>query len=621
MTMSRYYLPVALGVLFHAPVLAQPVTTKPAVSVKADNGTFVAVSISGTGFGSGAPGSYVEIAPGTGSRFTVPFNDPSVTFWQDDQIVIQLATTIHPRKVRVRIAGLWSKPTRVHSYRLTIYDAPGLKLGYVHAAGGRLWIHSEPIQYHLLLDSPGDFFGPLYFPHGAIPDPFPRPFWDNCSIQEGVCAHRLLSMGGEGITVDEYGRAWFTHLGGIPERVPSFSPNHSRLVMYDPKTHKVRMYYPPGDRNSVAGIAWDSRNKLIWYVNSRFQSMDPLMVLRGVPARLTTFDPERVRYDEFDNYTAPYNQATTTSFDYVTTATCDPYAGGGNRCSNKPERECLTQHDCVLVNRVRMGPRPTQLTPDDATYFYEYPLEGVDVPFGIGVARDGTVYFSSLGNPKADNVTLPGGGYGGRSIGVLNPSTGSLQMIPLPSTPHGGTPNPGQVRVARNGDVFVALAVSKAVAHLRPSAIAESPTGCTTLTPSIPECAIVDSPDQDPVNPHRFCENPCVSVAYDTSAWVSCPGCDLPQPIGYDAIALEGSRTVWNSRGYTRFRGRRVERVYFPPITKLYPSPNADGGEQCVAALNFNMGGLGERVTFDNDTRTAWSKSECGKRIYSLRRD
>src|SRR5262249_23083599 len=113
----------------------------------------------------------------------------------------------------------------------------------------------------------------------TIPMPVdPGPF----AQQNGT--RTQTSILGEDIVVDTHDRVWLTEGGA--NFYSGASPNHSRIVMFDPATSQVRVYSVPRDHDQVYGVAWDASRGRIWFTQTG-----------GNGAALWSFDPERTFYD------------------------------------------------------------------------------------------------------------------------------------------------------------------------------------------------------------------------------------------------------------------------------------------------------------------------------------
>ena len=602
--------------------------TNPAVSIRAAGTSFFALSVSGRGFGAGGAYSRIEVGLRNPTRtVTFPFGNPGIVSWLDDQVVVKLSGSESPSSIRVVAQGLPSNAVPFESYTLDLfytipsypppagYQAPG---ALRTDPSGRLWYSSEFYWNHSFWNPPSQSAIPVYYPQPApVPEGERAPFWNSCVYG---CSWSNMVTIGEGIVVDEYGRAWFTQGGGVPsaETTPGQdSPNHSRIVMFDPATQKGRLYHVPGNDNIATGIAWDSVRKRIWFANAG-QSWAGVRVL---PARLTSFDPEQAPYQEFSAYRTP---AATTSFNYITSDVCNVAAGASvGTCGNNQLRGCLTDYDCVRVEDVCPPPAPAQpeSTVADAGCFHEYALPGVWLALGVGAHPDGSIWFANLVSGKAQGLSEPLVGYGGQSLGQLDPRTGHVLYVPLPSSPDGSVPGPYDLHIAPNGDVLAGLIGASAIGRLDYGRFTNRPSNCTTLRPSLvgDNCAISDVPDSP--NPSPGCQNPCVSERFDTSAWVPCTGPSCAGPYNASAtvygIGYEGAGATWYSRGYVRETNTGANLVYFPSLSLVYPSPYSFG--VCSGILGSPLAGLGERVWVDPVTGDIWGKTACGYRLHRLR--
>ncbi len=585
---------VVAGIPRSTPAAIRPKVKKPSIAVyEPGSDGFFAVSLTGTDFGPRVAQSSVEISGSTvGTPAVFPATHPSVIVWENDFIVVKVVRAPFigrlPRaRVRVWDASVQttrrSNSARADVYRLARYDLAGADApgGSTYTPGnmwsnaaGRVFISAEFYRRNAYWDPATDTTHPLQF-----------PLTDGASIPPGDYApYRMWSLGGcysgigveigEGVTVDGLGRGWFT-LGGSITPGPAGAPNHAQIVMYDPEHNVGRIYYLPGDDQLATGIAWDPIHGRIWAYVIGFGSWvaGPFLV---------SFDPDTVCYQEFTpsdpqdgtgwNFLTPLTPVSVpTSHNCNYTPASCVYAPGQyiGTCSNDPQYLCKDKHDCVLTQELCPGPGPGQNEGDvnDANCYHAYFLPGTWFGIGIGVDRDGAVWFAnSIGPPNG--LVIPGSrrGYAARSIGRLDPETGAVQLVPLPTPLNGSTAAPYELRVNRRGDVVTNLTMGNdgnvlphAIARLDRGQFLFDPNRCLQLVSPNPadNCTIGDDPTQAPP---PSCQNPCVEIVSDS------PNATYR----IDADPLE-DRT-WYGRGYVRHKGSHPYRVLFPPIGLLYPS-------------------------------------------------
>jgi hypothetical protein len=393
--------------------------------------------------------------------------------------------------------------------------------------------------------------------------PLPGPF-RLCST---ACSRTNIAQAGEDAAVDTMGRVWFTE-GGFEPTGDGGSPNHSRIVAFDPTDSSVRLYNIPGDHNSIIGIAWDGQRKRIWFAQSR----SPIFSPPGgavTPARLTSFDPERIPH------------GTDPVFDFSTTATCNASGGTPGTCSNASWHRCLTVDDCVVADQICAPGAP------DADCYHDYPLhETVLQPARIAVHPDGSVWYADYSF--------------GADIGRLDPETGAVTRFPLSPTPDGTAVGfPWAITIAPNNDVVVGDFLGGKIGEFKMTRLQDP--SCQTLVSPDPQvdCSVIDAQHhRDP-----SCANPCIQ--------------DLPTPNSVFSVVYDRHHNLWFDQGYVK-SGKLLPKniVLFPPVLALFPSaiPCANGTKPGL------LSGLGGGIVVDRVADEIWSADYCGRRVLRLRR-
>lgn len=593
------------GARLNAPLAHHvPVAVEPALGIIHDDPTdnpdgFVALSVTGLAFGSVHAGSMRECGwPGSGSFLelysgatvrSISSADRRVVSWTDVQIVVKLASSNWPSRVRVCTPG--GAGTRIEAMYYT-YDHFAVPqttgtnphpLALATDAARRVWIDEE---FHLefkYFDPTTASFTALDIPKPADPGPFALTGFDDHRTQ--------ISGGGEAVTVDPLGRVWFTQGGSVP--YGGIHPNHSRVVCFDPAAaagQEFRVYNVPGNQNGVVGVAWDERRQRVWFTEVAQSG------LHG--ARLVSFDPEHIA---FDNH-----------FDFSTTATCsaNPTVNQPGWCSNSSWRACLTPQDCVLAEQI-CPPGAT----DDSSCYHEYempPLAGTYMPGHVAVHPDGSVWYTSY--------------WSGNYIGRLDPDSASFATFPLPdprwkpycSDTHCACfppptdavclyccqvlffgSGPWEIDVAGNHDVVFTEFFNSSVGRFHIADLGD------------PACHSLDESGK----------NPCIQE-------LVVPRSDLPVEQVH-SIAFDGDGNVWftesgpfsdpgssASLGYVKQDWSAL--VLLPPLS-LYPFYNSTGN-YCPTAPGAFVSFNGAGIAIDPATQDIWFADYCRKRLGRLRR-
>src|SRR5262249_11830707 len=236
---------------------AQPVVYAPALAIA--DPSLVAVSVTGSGFGSPAAGSQAEVTTGS-SVLTIASTDRAVLRWTDRQVVLKVAPTVTSAAVRGRVgsAARGAVPARfyVHDWceptgPLEVGTNPP-PLAIAVDRRSRVWLNEEFHRSFKMVD----------LRSGLVTRyDYPRP----------ADTSRLFCGGGtaagEDVIVDRRGRVWLTEFG-IGCNDPT-KADHSRIVVFDPRRvvsgANPRVFNLPGDRQGVVGAAYDQRRRRIWF--------------------------------------------------------------------------------------------------------------------------------------------------------------------------------------------------------------------------------------------------------------------------------------------------------------------------------------------------------------------
>jgi streptogramin lyase len=596
-----------------------PRATAPAVAIihddPVDNPTgFIAVSLTGSGFGqpqAGSPnstcgesgaGTYLELFSDAGS-LRIASADDQVRLWSDTQVVVTVPRTAPIGRMRLCTERGWTTAVAVESYQYDHFDVPrtpdtnAVPLALAIDAQHRVWINEEFHRQLKFFDPETETFGVLDIPKPPDPGPFALALDGEGATQ--------TSQNGEAITVDPYGRIWFTQGGGEPD-VRS-TPDHSRVVAYDPqaaKPERFHVYNIPGDRNGVYGVAWDDARRRVWFTQAARRRPTPAARSSPAPpsldtirrARLTSFDPQHIPADGH--------------FDFSTTAICvtTSNAEALGTCSNAPWQPCLGADDCVLAEWIC----PPDAAETRACYRqYELPEHAETfLPGQVAVhPADGSIWYTSY--------------WGGNHLGRLDPDSGVFALFPVP-VPRAATAcdysicrcspaeidaqcrrcciyslfgaAPWALAITGAGDVAFTEYVGGAVGRFRFSELQN------------PACTALDARGQ----------NPCIDELVVT-----------PPELRVHSLALDRAQNVWFTQDGPMSDVRAPTSVGYvlpdwsgyvllPPLS-LYPFFNSDGS-YCPTDPHAFVSFTGAGIGIDPGTQAIWFADFCRKRLARLRR-
>jgi streptogramin lyase len=583
-----------------------PQATAPALAVIHDDPLdnpkgFIALSVTGAGFGRPSGGPHLECGwPGSGTFLEVMHDgavsrfssrDRRVPVWNDTQVVVKLPSGVRNARVRVCTPKGATPFVPVVYYAYDHFAVPLTEgtnpapLAVTVDAQHRVWVNQE---FHLdlkYLEPATGTFTVLDIPKPPDPGPFAMTVVGDQATQ--------ISQNGEAIVSDPSGRIWFTQGGGEP--YDGTYPDHSRVVSYDPNAAEDRfhVYNVPGNRNGVMGVTWDAPRRRVWFTQVARSSPDSV----GVDlwrARLTSFDPERIPSDG--------------TFDFSTTAVClaAPAADQPGVCSNS-QRPCLTASDCVLTEQIC---RPD--TTDDRSCYrqYELPMTArTYMPGHVAVHPDGSIWYTAF--------------WGGNHIGRLEPDTATFSLFPLPK-PRGesqchyedcacltppvdpaclpccqlllfGT-GPWDIKVAPTGDLLFTEYFNGAVGRFR---IAELGN---------PACAALAEGGTNPCIDERMVapegmQVHSLAIDHEHNVWFTQSG-PMSDPSATTSVG-------YVTAGWGSF-------VVMPPLS-LYPFFNRTG-EYCPTEVGAFVSFIGAGISIDPDTGDIWFADYCRKRLGRLRR-
>src|SRR5262245_13995319 len=146
----------------------------PALAVRTTGSTFLALSVTGEGFGTSEPGARVRITGIQSGRWVelkIPSTDPRVFVWRDVQIVLKLPADLQSARITVIAPSGRTWPVLARYYVHDSFDttAAGGSSPPTHIAidpAGRVWVNPEFKHNYY-------FFDPKH--EAVLPAPFPVP--------------------------------------------------------------------------------------------------------------------------------------------------------------------------------------------------------------------------------------------------------------------------------------------------------------------------------------------------------------------------------------------------------------------------------------------------------------
>src|SRR5262245_29588719 len=445
MASRQWSMAAVLFLVSVATAAARIQANSPALAVRTGDGddaggAFLALSVTGTGFGAAPSGLRLHVDGMQSSQrvaYDLASTDERIVVWKDVQIVAKLPPDL--TRARATVLGPTDRSARlaVRYFSHESYDtaaAAGPNGPPSHIAvdqAGRVWVNPEFKNNYYYYDPISSAVVPALYPVPVDPPPFQNWF------PSVGCVPSRYPAGGEGVVVDDRGRVW------LPESGPAMGPprDHGRVLMYDPPNSQLRVYDLPGDQNGFLGITWDARRRRVWVSQT-----DSLAY--GPGSTLVSFDPERVPFETSSWTPGQQVQTVQSTFAFATTAACDTGGSdGAATCSNAPTHACQSVEDCV---RADLFCPPGVV--DDSGCYHAYPV-GVFQPAHVVVHPDGHVWFTEFS-------------FGlGSHLGRLDPSTGAVELYPLappPFSPGGEVPlsllgyvliAPWDIQVAADGSI------------------------------------------------------------------------------------------------------------------------------------------------------------------------
>lgn len=258
------------------------------------------MEIHGHGLGSPVATSFLMFRSGTRTH-VLPSASPNITIWTDHRIQVTLPEDTPSGRVVVANLGGVSAPANVEVFAYDWFDippTPGTNASPLSIAVDdqqRVWVNQEFQRAFQRLDLQTEVVTGLPYPMPAGPGPFASTIFLDHQTH--------MSVLGEGVIVDPYGRVWFTQGGG--SLYSGIHPNHSRVICVlpdEPGGPAFRVYNVPNDWNEVVGLAWDPVREWIWFAEGSLAS----------GSRIVGFDPELIPWDnDFDFSTSLQHQVGT----------------------------------------------------------------------------------------------------------------------------------------------------------------------------------------------------------------------------------------------------------------------------------------------------------------------
>ena len=577
---------------------ARIVAYPPALAVQTTGSTFLAISVTGEGFGAAEPGARVHVTgvrSGTSVALDIPSTDPRVFLWRDVQVVLKLPTDLRRARIRVITPSGRTWPVFARYYAHDSFDttaAGGMDSPPTHIAidpAGRVWVNPEFKHNYYFFDPGTSSVRSALFPMPMEPAPF-----DVCLVE---CVSSMYPSAGEAVVVDDDGRIWMPESGSAP--ADGALPNHARVIMYDPPNALVRLYNLPGDQNGPFGIAWDAARGRVWLAETN-------SVAYGHGSSLLSFDPERVPFETFAWNVESAAGAVSSGLDFSTTATCDRTASTEpGTCSNNSDHACASTEDCIGAE---LFCRPGTI--DDRDCFHEYPL-GIYQPAHVAVHPDGHIWFTEY-------AML----FGSR-LGRLDPVSGAVELFPLAPAPFAppafpldmlmfARVAPWDIQVARDGSIVAAEYAGMRVARFALQYMTDT-TQCDHLSaPGLAPEACESSYDAQTATIFMAdprCTNPCIQeLMVPGSRVVDSTHPPFTRVPSGSLLTVTPDRRgyLWFDQGYLDPTGRFH---LWPPLLALEPTPTSAGDPS---------DGIGGSVAVDPRTGDIWGADYFGRRLNRL---
>jgi hypothetical protein len=446
------------------------VLVSPTVPCTAQGGSCLALSLTGSGFGSPASTSSLLVWNDPGfAPVSIPATDANVLLWNDNRIVVKLPTSLHhPTGIVTTQAG--GSSNRFIAERWSYEPFSTLAGGGTTQAAS--FLTTDGFSTGWLVEELSAYLKWWILPTGAVSRIAIPACGDACfrtGLQQGTT---MVSDTSEDVTLAHDGKVWFTQ-GGRWDLDVSQTPvgNHSRVLSYEPApffpgSGTFRIHNVPGDRNSVFPVEWDRVHR-VWFSERPRPGIRP-------NSRIVTFSPAGIA----GRPGQPANN-------FNLTAAAQPCVAGF--CSNAPTQACETNHDCVLADQI--CPDGADFLVDDANCFHAYSIPDSAWVFGL------------LPAPSGDEIWFADWFTTGRPyLGRLDANTGSVTRFPVrPVEPV--VDGLYRLAPAANGDVqFVRLLVN-GIGRFDVSR-ADEPV-CQTLVSPNPGVDCASAPDSS-------CANPCM---------------------------------------------------------------------------------------------------------------
>jgi streptogramin lyase len=555
------------------------VLVSPTVPCTLQGGSCLALSLTGSGFGAATGASSLLIWNDPGfAPVSVPATDPNVLLWNDDRIVVAIATSIdHPTGIVITQAG--GSSNRFTAERWTYQPFSTLAGGGTNQTPN--FLTTDGFSTGWLVEEFGAFLKWWILPTGVVSRIALPACADNCFRTGLHSGTTKLSDTSEDVTLAHNGKVWFTQ-GGRWDLDVAQTPvgNHSRVLSYEPQpffpgSGTFRIHNVPGDRNSVFPVAWDRVHGRIWFTERPRPGIRPT-------SRIVSFDPAGING-------RPGQPANNFNF----TAAAQPCVAGF--CSNAPTQACETNHDCVLADQI--CPANAQFLVNDADCFHTYPVPDSAWVFGLLPAPSGEeIWFADWFT--SDRPYL----------GRLDAHTGAITRFPVrPVEPI--VDGLYRLAPAANGDVLFVRLLVNGIGRFDVSRAADPV--CQTLVSPNPSVDCETAPDSS-------CANPCMREVVPIPGY---EGATSPVQVQIQEISEDPGGNLWFTQfsqlpgnfslnatvGY--WKADRSGVALFPPFA-LFPAPSA-----CPTNPGFQAVGVNAAENGD-----VWFADYCRNQLGRLRK-
>jgi hypothetical protein len=545
--------------LLHAPLaVAQPVVFSPAIAVRKAGEVFVALSVTGSGFGLPSGSAMLQVKDvntGTIYSFTRSTQAPDLNLvvWSDTQIVVKLSPAITTAQVSVTVPP--SPPTTWQNVDFYQYDSFDSNNGASLSAG------TSPIPNAVVVDGTG---------RAWILEEFHRDlkYWDpgtsqvvkapcaECGVgaanniphSSGTGAYETLgtatwtSGNGEDIILDNLGRVWFAQGG---DGTDGQLPNHTRIISYNPALpngQRFAIWNIPGDQNRTTHVAWDAVHGRLWFFQAARRSCGNGSCTTIHHARLVGFYPDANGGFLKPNNTYDFYGAATNSTCSGAILSTPPWTPGV--CDNGTTgQSCFTNHDCVLINQICAA----NATWDFGCYHgFDLGDDNISFVAGTKVDAQGRVWFLTYIS-------------GSKVLNRLDPASGQVVRFPAGRSQHpvGAEfffgPAAWDLDFATNGDVIFTEFFAGRISRFDISRVDQAE--CQQLDPNCtPSSDSTCNPCITSFTPPNYCnvdesgqciEQPCGLFGGQCECEVVAGSCLALRDKSVKVLALHPDGTAW----------------------------------------------------------------------------